>query len=286
MNSRIELARQGLRAALETRRRAGKSKSEPICVFDLTEALGVEVKFCSVNSLGGMYAKASQTILIPALHPRGRQAFTCAHELGHWFFGHGMHIDELDDMECDGDDRPEERLANHFASYLLMPPWAVQEAFARRTWNPVSCTPTQAYIVAGQLGVGYSTLVQHMRWSLRLILGQQAEELLKATPQQLRRHVLGHDATRHLVIADCTWSTVAIDLQVGDVAILPQGATVEGASARVTGAHEMGVMVTGITPGISRAESADGSWAGFVRVSRKDFAGRSIYRFLEDPDVG
>jgi hypothetical protein len=48
----------------------------------------------------------------------------------------------------------------------------------------------------------------------------------------------------------------------------------------------MGVVVTARVPGISRAESADGAWAVFVRVSRKDFVGRSTYRFLEDPDVG
>src|ERR1017187_220960 len=129
MNTLIELARQGLRGALETRRRGTKSKSEPICVFDLAESLGVEVKFCPGNSFGGMYAKASRTILVPALRPQGRQAFTCAHELGHWFFEHGTHIDELDDMERERDDHPEERLVNHFASYLLMPPWAVEEAF-------------------------------------------------------------------------------------------------------------------------------------------------------------
>jgi hypothetical protein len=271
---------------LETRRRAGKSKSEPVCVFDLAEGLGVEVKFCPGNSLGGMYAKASQTILVPALRPPGRQAFTCAHELGHWVFGHGTRIDEWDDMERDRDDQPEERLVNHFASYLLMPPWAVEAAFAQRRWNPSNCTPTQAYIVAGQLGVGYETLIQHLRWSLRLIPVHHAEELLQTTPKQFRRSVLGYDEARHLVIADHAWSNVAVDLQVGDAAILPESVAVEGSSATVTGAHEMGVVVTARVPGISRAESADGAWAVFVRVSRKDFVGRSTYRFLEDPDVG
>lgn len=286
MNTWTELARQGLRGALETRRRAGKSKSEPVCIFDLTEGLGIEVKFCPGNSLGGMYAKASQTILVPALRPAGRQAFTCGHELGHWFFGHGTRLDEWDDMERDRDDRPEERLVNHFASYLLMPPWAVEDAFARRRWNPGVCTPTQAYIIAGQFGVGYETLIQHLRWSLRLIPAYHAEELLKTTPKQLRRLVLGHDASRHLVIADRAWDSVAVDLQVGDAAILPEGVTLEGSSATVAGAHEMGVVVTGNVPGIARAESADGSWAVFVRVSRRDFVGRSTYRFMEDPDVG
>lgn len=286
MSTRMEIARQGLRGALETRRHSGKSKSEPICIFDFAEGLGVEVKFCPGNSFGGMYAKASQTILVPSLRPPGRQAFTCAHELGHWFFGHGTRVDELEDMERDRDDQPEEWLANSFASYLLMPPWSVGEAFAKRHWNPGSCTPTQVYVIAGQFGVGYETLVQHLCWSLRLTPAHHAERLLKTTPKQLRRLVLGHDEARHLVIADRAWSTVAVDLQVGDVAIFPETVSVEGPSAAITSTHEMGVVVTGKVPGILRAESADGSWAVFVRVCRKDFTGRSTYRFLEDQDVG
>ena len=50
MNTSMELARQGLRGALETRRRGGKSKSEPVCVFDLAESLGIEVRI--VNAEG------------------------------------------------------------------------------------------------------------------------------------------------------------------------------------------------------------------------------------------
>ena len=34
-------------------------------------------------------------IFISSLRPTGRQHFTCAHELGHHIFNHGMKIDEL-----------------------------------------------------------------------------------------------------------------------------------------------------------------------------------------------
>ncbi|PYS88510.1 MAG: Zn peptidase [Acidobacteria bacterium] len=285
MSNGKEDARKALRGALEVRKRTFASKSQPICVYDTAEQLGLEVIFRPEHSLGGIYAKASQLILVPAHRPLGRQAFTCAHEIGHWYYGHGTGIDEIDDLEQYSENKPEERLADIFASYLLMPPWAVNEAYARRGWNPSNCTPIQVYTVAGQLGVGYQTLVQHLRYSLRLISSTHAQQLLKITPKKLRHSLLGSDAARHLLIVDCAWTKVSIDLQVGDMAILPTDVRLEGESANAIGSHELGLIIEGHVPGIMRVELHDRSWAAFVRVSRKDFTGRSIYRHLEDPDV-
>lgn len=285
MSTWKELGRQGLRAALETRRRAEVSKSDPICAYDLAERLGVEVKFCGGNSFGGMYAKSSKTILVPAFRPPGRQAFTCAHELAHWYFGHGTHIDELADIENNTEGLPQERLANIYASYLLMPPWAVEDALTRRALKPGECSPIELFAVACQLGVGYETLVQHLRWSLSLIMPPRADELLKTSPKQMRNSLLGQDRTRHLVIADRVWRKVAVDLQVGDIAILPNGVKLEGQSTIIAEKHQEQTVVEALRPGISRAQSEDGTWCAFIRVSRKDFIGRSAYRHLEDPDA-
>ncbi len=285
MSNWKEVSRQCLRGALEIRRRAFATKSEPICIYDVAEQVGVEVIFRPENSLGGMYSKTSQTILVPAHRPPGRRAFACAHELGHWFFGHGTTLDEISELERYREDTPEERLADTFASYLLMPPWAVNDAFAKRNWNPSNCTAEQAYTIAGQMGVGYETLVQHLRYSMRLVSPNHAKLLLKTTPKQLRCSLFGSNITRHLVIVDRHWVKVAVDLQVGELAILPRGVDLEGRSARVVGTHQLGVLIEGYIPGITRAELREGSWATFVRVSRKDFIGRSIFRHLEDPDV-
>lgn len=280
-----EVARQALRGALEVRKLAFASTSQPICVYDTAEQLGIEVIFRPENSLGGIYSKASKVILVPAQRPPGRRAFTCAHEIGHWYYGHGTAIDEINDLEQYSENKPEERLADIFASYLLMPPWAVNEAFSRRAWSPSNCTPIQIYTIAGQLGVGYQTLVQHLRHSLRLISPTHAQQLLKTTPKQLRSALLGNNAPRHLIIVDHAWTTVAIDLQVGEAAILPANVMLEGESANAVDNHRLGLIIEGHVPGITRAETSDRSWAAFVRVSRKDFTGRSIYRHLEDPDV-
>ena len=285
MNSSQDLYRKALRGALDIRSRARVSRSAPICVYDLAETVGVEVKFIGGNSFGGMYSKTTETVLVPALRPPGRQAFTCGHEIGHWYFGHGNRVEEVDALESDDSDDPEERLANAFAGYLLAPPWAVKEAYERRKWDIGSCTTTQAYVVAVQLGLGYQTLVHHLRWSLKAISGDHASRLLRMTPKDIRRSCLGFDHPHHLIIADQFWTAVPIDLQVGDIALLPFDAHVEGQHVSRLGAKDGTTLVQGVRPGISQATRKGSDWAAFIRVARRGFTGRSIYRHMEDNDV-
>ncbi len=285
MNDWKGLARLALRGALEIRRQSQVSKETPICVFDLAERLGLEVRFCAGGSFEGMYAKGSNVILVPSLRPPGRQAFTGAHEMGHWYFGHGSRIDELPEFTPDNFSDPEEWLANLFAAYLLMPSWTVEASFKRRNLDPVICTPAELYVVACELGVGYETLIQHMRWSLKLITPARAMVLTDTTPKMIREQNIGNITTKHLVLADVAWVTGNIDLQVGHTALLPVDAILEGAEVEVLGDFPTGRLVQGRKPGIARTFLEGSPWAKFVRVSRSDFEGRSLYRHLEDPDV-
>jgi len=152
MSNLQETARKALRGALDVRKRVSVSVSQAICIYDTAEQLGIEVIFRPENSLGGIYNKTAETILIPTRRPPGRQAFTCAHEIGHWFFGHGTGIDEISDLERFDKTDPNERLVDIFASYLLMPPWAVREAYDKRKWKINTCTPKQAYTVGWSAG--------------------------------------------------------------------------------------------------------------------------------------
>lgn len=285
MKCSINLLRAGIRGALEVRLRAKVKNDQPICVYDLAERLGVEVKFCQGKSFGGMYIRSSGTILVPTLRPPGRQAFTCAHELGHWFFGHGSRLDDPDAMEQITDEDPDEQLAHTFASHLLMPSWTIQNVFLKRNVNPENASPLQIYAVASQLGVGYSTLVFHLLYALRLISHAKAEALLRTSPADIRKAVLGTNTVRHLILADRFWSDVPIDIQVGDTAILPTNSKVEGEATKVLAKNETGLLIQGYRPGISRAEVTSMGWASFIRVSKKNYEGRSRYRHLEDPDA-
>jgi Zn-dependent peptidase ImmA (M78 family) len=285
MNDKVLLARRAIRAALETRIASGASKAEPLCVFDVAERLGIEVYFCLGNSFGGAYARASNTVLVPSLRPVGRQAFTCAHELGHWYFGHGNRVDRLSELDVGSDDDPDERLANLFAAHLLMPAWAIDAALIVRNWRAYEVNAVQAYTLACQFGVGYETLIQHLRYSLNILPSSVAERLLKTTPKRLRKEILGDDTLRHLVLVDGCWRRVAIDLQVGDIAVIRDNVSLEGACAREIGDCPHGAVIEGSIPGVGFVRSRNTDWAASVRVRRKDFHGRSIYRHLEDPDV-
>jgi Zn-dependent peptidase ImmA (M78 family) len=286
MSTLIEIARQAQRAALETRRRAGMDRDAPVCVFDLAESIGLEVKFRPETSLEGMYCKGSPGVILVSAHrPPGRQAFSCAHELGHHTFGHGTRVDEyLADGCRPGRDDPEERLADFYAAHLLMPIAAVRRAFVSRGWDVGSCTPEQAYIVACYLGVGYNALINHLRWTVRLISPQQSERLQSRSPKQLRQSLLGESIAGQVVVVDTNWVGRAVDLEVGDRAILPAGVRTEGGSIRVV-AEGLGRTIAEATrAGISRIESGTGQWAVYVRVARRKYVGRNCFRFNEDPD--
>jgi hypothetical protein len=109
------------------------------------------------------------------------------------------------------------------------------------------------------------------------------DQLQLRTPKDLRRELLGQDVRGHLVIADKQWRKVAIDLEVGDHAIVPHGASLNGDSARLLRECQHGMVVEAVRPGIS--QTFDGKdWAHMVRVSRKQFVGRAAFRHLEDDD--
>ncbi|MGD0585850.1 MAG: ImmA/IrrE family metallo-endopeptidase, partial [Oryzomonas sp.] len=210
VSNRIILAREALRAALEIRRIACSDKLDPISIYDLDEKLGIEVKFLAANSFGGMYSKTSQTIIVPSLRPAGRQAFTCAHEIGHWCFGHGTKIDEISAIDENND--PEEFLANLFAGFLLMPPWAVESAFSSRKLNSDTCTELQFYGVSCQLGVGYETLIQHLRYSMEKLSSNRSSTLLKAR-KTIKILLLGKNVSERVVFVDTFWCKVPVDVQ-------------------------------------------------------------------------
>lgn len=280
---RTTTGRVALRAALETRRSLGVDKAAPVCVFDVCERLDIEVRFVEAPTLEGMYVKEVDTIIVSALRPHGRQAFTCAHELGHKVHGHGTRVDAVEQNLMTVAGRLEEQLADTYASSLLMPSWAVHRALSRRSIAASEVTPVQAYLVAGQLGVGYETLVRQMCHSINALSEQRAAQLLRMTPRRIARSIYPGSRGR-LLLVDAAWEDVPLDLEVGDTAIVPPGAEVDGRSVKAIEPHPLGVILEAVSPGVSRIFTHRG-WAQFARVARKSFAGRSVFRHLEDPDA-
>lgn len=283
------LARQALRQALATRKRGGLSPASPVCPFDLADRLEIEVRFVEIPSVEGMYIKRSPPlILVAADRPAGRQAFTCAHELGHHEFGHGTHADALE-LSSDASQRtnPEEFLANTFAGFLLMPKSVVMRGFSSRGWTPGEATPEQIYTVAGWLGVSYEALVTHLHYSIGVLSASQKTRLLKTSPRRIREALTGGaKLTGPLHIVDLIWSDRPVDLCVGDLLLVPHRAGCAMPLLDLMADLEMGRLFRAKQPGIGSLETANGSWHVDLRVMRAQFAGRSIFRHLEDPDYG
>ncbi len=268
-------------------RRVASAGLTGVDVLVVEGKLDIEVRFQAIPSMEGMYIKGPPpVILVCSERPPGRQAYTCAHELGHHVFSHGLRVDEcLTPGTGVGSLSSEEWLADRFASFFLMPRYVVERAFVTRGWHWETCESSALYIVAGQLGVGYETLIQHMKWSLGMLTEGHAKAHLCVPPGELRETVLGGKITSHLLIVDRFWnSKIAADLQVGDWAILPRGTLTEQHVIRTIGNHERGVLVEARRPGTERAVSSDTTWAVNMRVSRRSYVGRSLFRHLEDPD--
>ena len=269
-------------AALRMRRRAGSPLDEAICVYDLAEQLGIEVRFADIPSMEGMYCpELGPAIVLSSLRPSGRRAFTCAHELGHHNNGDGTRIDQLVEKSNQSKLDTKEFAADCFAGALLMPKMAVQRAFALRGWDIQECTPGQAYTVSNYFGVGYSTLIHHMRSGLRLLPNAYADALLKVSPRQAQSQALGWQSQDTIWIVDSHWKGRPIDVEAGDLVFVRGQPTFEGDCLAEFQDTRQGRLFRAHQPGIGRF-CGGSDWSAFVRVSRTAFVGRSIFRHLEE----
>ena len=284
MKQRIELARQAAVEALELRRSQGLHFWQAICVYDLAEKLGLSVNFDAIPSMEGMYMNGSlPRIIISSLRPAGRMVYTCAHEIGHHILGHGAHVDqELGDYSLERLEE-DEYLVECFAGFLLMPKIAVSHGFAKRGWDISVCTPEQLYIVAGWLGVGYTTLAMHMSRSLKILHSRHSERLAKVPLRKIRASILGSESQDHLVVVDKEWFGRPIDIQVGDMVLFKHDIGFEGNCIEPIRYSTPKSVYKSVSPGIGRCFSKKEKWAEFVRVSRKEYIGQCRYRHLEEP---
>jgi len=285
-SSKSNLILDAQRKAMWLRQQLGIDLLSPVCIYDVAEARNIEVRFVDFPTVEGMYSRVPKpTILVAAERPSGRQVFTCGHELGHHEFGHGMHADELLEQPTS---IPNEIIATAFAAALLMPKTGVGSAFTRRGWNVRMPEPAHVYAVSCWFGVGYSTLITHMTSTLNYLPQGMAKQLSQIQPKELRKYLLGFDYEGELVVVDRHWSDRAIDVRVGDMVLLPPDISAESASGaakvELVEATETKTLFQAVSPGIGRFVSLDSDWAAYIRVSRKGFLGRSIYRHLEDSD--
>jgi len=287
VSKRVALGREAMRSALQLRRSLAVSREEPINVYDVASAIGVEVRFIDGPSLEGMFLRDPHpTVCLPSLNhrPRGRVSFTCAHELGHFQLGHGTTVDEYLDGDPDGRPRSDEEFAaDVFASSLLMPRQAVLQRFGARDVELTNASPLSLFAIAGELDVGYQTLLKHMRYGLELVSNDWLHDRQRTTPKQIRSSVPFASDSRRLVIVDDHWPTLPLDLEVDDSVAVPADAEIRPPDLlNEVGADKQWQTFVAGKPGMSRLLINGRSIP--VRVARFGYCGILKYRYLDEPE--
>ena len=282
-----KLASAALAKAANVRIAAGVALTESFCVFDFVEENQItDVLFVDIPSLEEIYWKDGKKILISSHRPVGRQAFSCGHGFGHHIFGHGVCVAEFLDVNgAQTTFEPNEYLVNCFAGFLLMPKTTVCYGFSSRGWKINECNPYQLFSLAGWLGVGYSTLIKHMCFGLKLIPSFRIGQLLKVKPSQIRREILPNDYFDNVAVVDYKWNGRPVDIAVGDAILTPKGTRFMGKCIKLHSTNMNGDVLIGVEPGCDgKLWDENSSWYIPVRVSRKNYVGRNIFRYDEDPD--
>ena len=276
MNRRA-LAAAAIARALDLRSSLGHGPDASLCPFDIAERIGVDVRFrADAPSLEGIYDAERRVIVLNAERPAGRRRYTCSHELGHHAHDHGTSVDGPDDLVAD---KTNEFVANQFGRALLMPKLAVSAAFTRRGWMPRTTNATQAFVVAQDLGVGFTSLLDHMSQSLNLLDRATAERIGKTRLPTIRQTFTSASFEHDLFPIDVHWGSRPLDLEAGDVAIVPGGTSFEGVCAKLA----VGVLLA-TTPGLGELNVPGRTSPISVRVSRREFVGANRYRHLEEAD--
>lgn len=283
IKTRHQLAAEALKLSLKVRLKNDIKITDTFCVYDLAEKIGIEVKFVDIPSLEGMYiGRPKETIIISSHRPPGRQRFTCAHELGHHFYKHGKHIDEIISNKQENKKDLQEVIADSFASYLLMPSSTVINGFVRRGWDINTTTPVQVYKISCWLGVGYTTLINHICYGINKISQESAANLLAFTPKTIKEEILGNICQENVFVVDEYWSGRPVDLSSGDYVVFSKDINVDCSRLEEKGVVNGNAIYMAKGSGIGKAYHSKSEWATFIRISNSNYNGRGKFRHLED----
>jgi Zn-dependent peptidase ImmA (M78 family) len=175
--------RMAMMAANQTHRDVGVARDDYIDVFAALEAIGVCCVAQPLRGLAGAYAAPEAdgpAVILSSRLDEITMRHTAAHELGHHAFLHGSKVDERvdpDSVGLGGSWPDEEKLAEAFAPWFLMPLPAVRTAI-RRSGADGPVTPADIHQIACWLGASYAGTARHLA-NLKMLTGEEAASLVR-----------------------------------------------------------------------------------------------------------
>lgn len=177
----------------------GEMRAQRIDVFGSIDKVGAALMFKPMEKLLGAFMKHEEAvgIILNTERPLGMQRFTAAHELGHFMLGHKPHADDdgilrrgpIADNRGSKQVPPEEREADAFASYFLLPPYLIAAQMKTQEWVPAHfSSPEIVYQASLRFGTSYSGTVYALERENVIGIGLR-QQLLEVKPQVLKQNL-------------------------------------------------------------------------------------------------
>ncbi len=138
--------------------------TEPVVpVFEIAEKLQYIIKFFpskgELSNVAGVTRPETREIFVNQEDPVYRQSFTVAHELGHIILGHAPNKYGVLLRNTNIETTDEEKEANAFAAYLLMP-----DVLLRETMKKYHLDKDNLEMLAGIFGVSKEAMRHRMKF--------------------------------------------------------------------------------------------------------------------------
>lgn len=158
--------------------------------FQIAADSGVMVMLRPMQKLLGAFLDdETPGILVNGDRSAGLVHMTCAHELGHFFMGHGSTADEK--IYYGSKAALVEQEADQFGYNLLVPRKLIVKIMQRKQWKKEALfRPEVLYQLSLRMGVSYEATA----WSLNrhnVMSYDQVQQMLRTTPAMIKKALLG-----------------------------------------------------------------------------------------------
>lgn len=203
------------------------SLDRPVDVFGAVRRLGIVLAFSPLGRVSGLYLPGGQSpgIMLHSGHPRTRQRYTAAHELGHHALGHAAEVDH--DLEglarADIDRWPDhEKEAEAFGAWFLMPRRLIRVGLAdlgiARPKDPID-----VYALSLWLGTSYTATARQLA-TTRVADPGEVAGWVRVPPREVKKALAGRmtpdDLRQDVWWLDGRSTNHALDARPGDRVVL------------------------------------------------------------------